>query len=188
MYIYSRVIPRWSWRSLVSNVLDLRCFASWQEAVTTLSIKSSAIPMSSCTGGKKKHTIHAMETHLVGCYAIKVSHFLHIFVQDLLRVHFWYQVYQFLLTQHLPSRLRLTCNRIKETRLFFFPHPSIALLPFSSQKHSKAYGKTYLPSCWPLTANKRWLSYFCKRWLSSILAPLPQDGGFCNCQGHFWTR
>lgn len=137
---------------------------------------------------KKKHTIHAMETHLVGCYAIKVSHFLHIFVQDLLRVHFWYQVYQFLLTQHLPSRLRLTCNRIKETRLFFFPHPSIALLPFSSQKQSKTYGKTYPPSCWPLTANKRWLSYFCKRWLSSILAPLPQDGGFCNCQGHFWTR
>ena len=113
-----------------------------------------------------------METHLVECYAIKVSHFLHIFVQDLLRVHFWYQVYQFLLTQHLPSRLRLTCNRKRRVYLFiFFPHPSIALLPFSSQKQSKTYGKTYPPSCWLLAVNKRWLSYFCKRWLSSILAP-----------------
>ena len=40
LYFYS---PRCSWTSFTSKVLDLRWRASWQAAVTTLSIKSSAI-------------------------------------------------------------------------------------------------------------------------------------------------
>lgn len=36
-------LPRCNWTSFTSKVLDLRWRASWQAAVTTLSIKSSAI-------------------------------------------------------------------------------------------------------------------------------------------------
>jgi len=43
-----QIIPRWNWTSLTSTVLDFLCRASWHEAVTTLSMKSSAICISSC--------------------------------------------------------------------------------------------------------------------------------------------
>ena len=40
--------PRCNWTSFTSRVFDLRCRASWQAAVTTLSMKSSAICNSIC--------------------------------------------------------------------------------------------------------------------------------------------
>lgn len=43
-------LPRCNWTSFTSRVLDLRCRASWQAAVTTLSMKSSAICNSICHG------------------------------------------------------------------------------------------------------------------------------------------
>ena len=39
-------IPRWNCTSLTSTVLDFLCRANWHDAVTTLSIKSSAICIS----------------------------------------------------------------------------------------------------------------------------------------------
>lgn len=49
-----RNLPRCNWTSFTSRVLDLRCRASWQAAVTTLSMKSSAICSSICQKQEKE--------------------------------------------------------------------------------------------------------------------------------------
>lgn len=56
--------PRCNWTSLTSRVLDLRCRASWQAAVTTLSMKSSAI--CSSIWGRTRITSRCSSTEQLG--------------------------------------------------------------------------------------------------------------------------